>query len=190
MSSCFPGAFAARAAFEHTPYPPTPFHPRQGGKGSLTATFDFVAPGALLRSHGCHCLRVPRFFGYGRNDIVALPRGNGGRGAARVRGMDVGVCIRTSTSTSVRVGRGACPHRERAAPRRFRANPFANTTTAGSPMRAPKHAALPHARNSAIGAPPPNRYSAPLSALARVERGWGIGGELNRSAGKNPGVNT
>jgi hypothetical protein len=168
--------FAAHAAFLHTPYPPTPFHPRQGGKGSSTAIFDFVAPGALLRSQGCHCPCAPRRIAYGRSGFVVVCRANGGRVATRARCKQHRVV--------------ACAPGERAAPRSLRTKTSAFTTTGGSPMRAPKHAAQPHARNSLFGAQPPNRYSAPLSALARVERGWGIGGELNRSAGKNPGVNT
>jgi hypothetical protein len=143
----------AHAAFLHTPYPPTPFHPRQGGKGSLTATFDFVAPNALLRSHVCHYFFVPRFHASGRRNLGSVARAIGGRAAAR----------------SGRTGASA----------------FA--TTADSPIQAPHCAAQRTARNSVFGAQPPNRLLAPLSALARVERGWGIGGELNRSAGKNIG---
>jgi hypothetical protein len=168
MSSRFLGVFAARAVFEHTPYPPTPFHPRQGGKGSLTATLDVVAPGALLRSHGRHCFFSPRSQTYGRRDLGSVARANGGHVAARVRGTGIGVrdgnCVLMRTSG------------ERAAPRSVRASPSAFTTTAGSPTLAPISAVQPHAPNSVFGAQPPNRLLAPLSALARVERGWGIGG--------------
>ena len=169
--------FAAHAAFEHTPYPPAPFHPRQGGKGSLTATLGFVAPDALLRSHGCHCVVAPRFRGCGRRALVAVACANGGRVAARVRGTGIGVsdgiCALVRSSG------------ERAAPRLLRARPSAFTTTAGSPTQAPTSAAQRTARNSVFGAQPPNRLLAPLSALARVERGWGIGGELNTSRQRN-----
>jgi hypothetical protein len=166
MLSCSMG-FAALAAFEHTPYPPTPFHPRQGGKGGLTATWDFVAPNALLRSQGRHCSFVQRLLVNGRRDLAAAACANGERVAARVRCKELGVVARAQG--------------ERAAPRWLRANPFASTTTAGSPTLAPTSATQPHARSTVFGAQSPNRYSAPLSALARVERGWGIGGELNTS---------
>ena len=42
------GAVAATAFEVSPPLPPTPFPPRRGGKGELTATFCFVAPARLL----------------------------------------------------------------------------------------------------------------------------------------------
>ena len=160
--------FASHPAFEHTPYPPAPFHPRQGGKGSLTATLDFVAPGALLSSHGCHCVFAPRFQTCGRRDLGSVAGANGGRVVARLRGKGIGVSA------------GICAFvrssGERAAPRLVRTSPSAFPTTAGFPMQASTSTAQRTARNSVSGAQPPNRLLAPLSALARVERGWGIGG--------------
>jgi hypothetical protein len=75
--------FFSVAALLHTPYPPTPFHPRQGGKGSLTTLFDVVAPNALLRSQGCHGCYARRLCANGRSGRVAIARANGGRVAAR-----------------------------------------------------------------------------------------------------------
>jgi hypothetical protein len=190
--------FAAHAAFEHTPYPPTPFHPRQGGKGSLTATLGFVAPGALLRSHGRQCVPSPWLRGCGRRDLGSVARGNGGRFAARWGGKDsaevgaVGHAVgRVMACVRVRELGAFARAGERAAPRSQRAKPSAFTTTAGSPMRATKCAAQRLVINSVAGALQSNRYSAPLSALARVERGWGIGGELNTLRQRNTtGENT
>jgi hypothetical protein len=146
---------AAPAAFLHTPYPPTPFHPRQGGKGGLTAQFGRGAPTALLRAQGRHCFFALRFQANGRRARDAVALANGGRVAARSG--------RTRT--------------------------FALTTTASSPTPESTSATRPHACSTVFGAQRPNRLLAPLSALARVERGWGIGGELNSSAGKKPGEN-
>ena len=189
--------FAGRAAFQHTPYPPAPFHPRQGGKGSLTATLGFVAPGALLRSHGCHCVFAPRFRGCGRRALGSVARANGGRFAACVRGSERGAVVGVTGARIVarprckELGLVGCAQGARSAPRLMRAKPLVFTTTAGSPMRATKCAARRLAIHSVAGAPQSNRYSAPLSALARVERGWGIGGVFKRSAGhKSTGENT
>ncbi len=182
---------AAPAVFEHTPYPPPPFHPRQGGKGSLTATFDCVAPNALLRSQGCHCVFAQRFRGYGRRALVAIACANGGRVAARMRGSEPGAAAYAERRD---LGAIARANGGRAAARSVRTNARAFTTTAGSPTPAPTSATQPHSGSTVFGAQPPNRLLAPLSALARVERGWGIGGEFKAiegvfksSAGKNIG---
>ena len=144
MLSFLLNVVAAPAAFLHTPYPPTPFHPRQGGKGGLTAQFGRGTPTALLRAQGSHCFFALRFQANGRRARDAVALANGGRNAAR--------------SGHTRT--------------------FALTTTAGSPTPESTSATQRSASNSVFGAKPPNWLFAPLSALARVERGWGIGGEL------------
>jgi hypothetical protein len=167
--------FAAHALFV-PPLSPNPSRPA-GREGSSTATFDRGAPNGLLRSQGRHCYRARRRIAYGRSGFVVVCRANGERVATRAR------CKKYRVA--------ACAPGERAAPRSVRTKSFVLTTTAGSPTQAPTHAAQPHARNSLFGAQPPNRYSAPLSALARVERGWGIGGVLSTSRQrKHTGENT
>ena len=167
MLSFFVGPVAAPAAFV-PPLSPNPFPPPPGRKGEPTATFGYCAPNTWLQPEGRHCHRTPRLQTCSRREHDAVARVNGGRLAARVRSKEFGVV--------------ACINGGRTAARSVRATSFASTTTAGSPTQAPTNAAQPPSRNSLFGAQPPNRYSAPLSALARVERGWGIGGVFKSPA--------